>query len=107
MTKELFSLLCLGVDTMEGLSRLMIRCGVVHLYLPTNDNAVLHELAERLRKVKWKRKANQTVLEEEEYNLDNLRATIRRKPFKAKLRHPKKMVSKPSRFFDLGEIPDP
>lgn len=99
MTKQLLSLLCLGVDTMEGLSRLMIKSGVVHLYLPTNDNAVLHELAERLRKVKWKRKANQTMLEEEEDNLDNLRATIRRQPFKAKFKHPKTMVSEPTRCF--------
>lgn len=92
VTVELFSLLCLGVDTKEGLSKLLIKSGVVHLYLPSNDNAVLHELADRLRKATWKKRANQTELVEGDDNLDNLRATMRRKPFKAKFRHPKTMV---------------
>ncbi|KAL9984788.1 hypothetical protein ACROYT_G007121 [Oculina patagonica] len=80
-----------GVDTKEGLCNLMIKSGVVHLYLPSSDNAVLHELADRLRNAKWKKSANQTELVEGDDNLDNLRATMRRKPFKAKFRHPKTM----------------
>ena len=76
----------------------MIKSGVVNLHLPSNDNAVLHELAERLRNAKWKKRANQTELVEDEDNLDDLRATMRRKPFKAKFRHPKTMVREPARF---------
>lgn len=83
---------------MEGLSRLIITSGVVSLYLPCNDNAVLLELAERLRKNKWKKRANKTVLVEDDDNIDNLRATLRRKPFKAKFRHPKTMVREPAWF---------
>lgn len=84
-----------GVDTVEGLSSLMINTGVVHLYLPCNDNAVLLELSERLRKRRWKKRANMTVVEEDDekkISLDNLRTTLRRKPFKAKFRHPRTMV---------------
>lgn len=81
---------------MEGLSELMMRTGVVHLDLRCNDNAVLMELAARLRQ---ERKRKQKKVEEKDEaeksaSLDNLRTTLRRKPFKAKLRHPKTMVKK-------------
>lgn len=76
---------------MEGLSRLIITSGVVSLYLPCNDNAVLLELVDRIKQNKWKKRANKTVLVEDDDNIDNLRTTLRRRPFKAKFRHPAKI----------------
>ena len=77
---------------MEGLSRLIITSGVVSLYLPCNDNAVLLELVDRMNMNKWKKRANNTVLVEDDDNIDNLRTTLRRRPFKAKFRHPAKIM---------------
>lgn len=88
----------LGVDTMEGLSRLIMTSGVVSLYLPCNDNAVLLELADRVRQEKWKKKANETVMVEDDVTVDRLRTTLRREPFKAKFRNPKVMVREPAWF---------
>ena len=83
---------------MEGLSQLIMDMGVVHLNLPCNDNAVLMELAVRLRQERKKKQADVVEIGQEEErqksSFDNLRATLRRKPFKAKLRHPKRMVRK-------------
>lgn len=83
---------------MEGLSELMMSTGVVNLYLPCNDNAVLLELAVRLRQERRRKQANMTEIveeddEEKSTSFDNLRTTLRRKPFKAKFRHPKTMVN--------------
>lgn len=84
---------------MEGLSRLIITSGVVSLYLPCNDNAVLLELVDRMQINKWKKRANKTVLVEDDDNIDNLRTLLRRRPFKAKFRHPAKiMVREPDSF---------
>ena len=80
---------------MEGLSRLIMTSGMVSMYLPCNDNAVLLELADRVRQAKWKKKANETVLVEDDVTVDHLRTTLRRKPFKAKFRNPKVMVREP------------
>ena len=85
---------------MEGLSRLIITSGVVSLYLPCNDNAVLLELVDRIRINKWKKTANKTEVVEDDDDIDNLRTTLRRTPFKAKFRHPPKiMVREPDWFF--------
>lgn len=84
---------------MEGLSRLIITSGVVSLYLPCNDNAVLLELVDRMQINKWKKRANKTVLVEDDDNIDKLRTLLRRRPFKAKFRHPAKiMVREPDWF---------
>ena len=83
---------------MEGLSHLIITSGVVSLYLPCNDNAVLLELVDRMRQEKWKKRANKTVLVEDDDIIENVRTTLRRKPFKAKFRHPKVMVREPAWF---------
>ena len=85
---------------MEGLSDLMSDIGVVHLNLRCNDNAVLMELADRLKKTRREKRANiiteETIQEEDEQksSLENLRKTLRRKQFKAKFRRPKVMVTK-------------
>lgn len=82
---------------MEGLSELLINTGVVHLHLPSNDNAVLMELTVRLREEKTKKQQNMGEEAEADKDkgasFDNLRRTLRRRPFKAKLRHPKIMVT--------------
>ncbi|XP_068741933.1 WD repeat-containing protein 87-like [Montipora capricornis] len=105
-----------GVDTMEGLSDLMSGIGVVHLNLRCNDNAVLMELADRLKKTRREKRANiteETIQEEDEQksSLENLRKTLRRKQFKAKFRRPKVMsrkirdTSKPRRRNSLLDEP--
>ena len=96
MIDLLHSVTLLGVETKEGLSKLMMDMGVDHLNLACSDNAVLLELAVRLRHEREKNKANMTERAEDEdnekTNLDDLRTILRRRPFKAKLRHPKTMV---------------
>ena len=87
---------------MEGLSRLIITSGVVSLYLPCNDNAVLLELVDRMRVNKWKKRANNTVLVDDDDNIDNLRATLRRRPFKAKFRHPPKIMVREPYWFVIS-----
>ena len=77
---------------MEGLSSLIMTSGVVSLYLPCNDYAVLLELVDRMRISKWKKTANKTVLVEDDDDTDTLRTTLRKKPFKAKFRHPAKIM---------------
>lgn len=82
---------------MEGLSGLMMNAGVVHLQLPSNDNAVLMELAVRLRQEKNKKQENMEQEAEADKDkgdsFDNLRTTLRRRPLKAKFKHPKTMVT--------------
>ena len=93
------------MDTKEGLCRLLINTGVVNTYLTCNDNAVLLELAERLRR-KYGQKANVTVVEEDDEEVSppsdlrntdlrntDLRNTLKRKPFKANFKQPITMVS--------------
>ena len=100
---QLLSITLLGVDTMEGLTKLMMDMGVVHLNLPCNDNAVLLELAARLRREREKKEANMIdITEDEESLLDDLRTTLRRRPFKAKLRHPKTMVKDITTVYDMS-----
>ncbi|XP_022786508.1 uncharacterized protein LOC111326716 [Stylophora pistillata] len=82
------------VETKEGLCRLLINTGVVHFHLPCNDNAVLLELADRLKLGKYRKEGNVTVVEEEDEkasSFSDLRTTLRRKPFKAKFKHPETM----------------
>ena len=87
---------------MEGLTNLLMNMGVVHFNLPCNDNAVLLELAARLRREREKNKAKMTdVAEDEESLLDDLRTTMRRRPFKAKLRHPETMVKDITTVYDM------
>lgn len=88
------------MDTKEGLCRLLINTGVVNTYLTCNDNAVLLELAERLRR-KYGQKANVAVVEEDDEEVSppsdlrntDLRNTLKRKPFKANFKQPITMVS--------------
>ena len=88
------------MDTKEGLCRLLINTGGVNTYLTCNDNAVLLELAERLRR-KYGQKANVTVVEEDDEEVSppsdlrntDLRNTLKRKPFKANFKQPITMVS--------------
>lgn len=69
--------------------------------LPCNDNAVLLEIAARLRGEREKKEAKMTdITEDEESLLDDLRTTLRRRPFKAKLRHPKTMVKDITTVYD-------
>lgn len=78
---------------MEGLSDFMTKIGVVHLNLRCNDNAVLMELAERLRNAGKAKKEEDHEKDQRKSSLGNLRSTLRRKPFKAKFRRPKAMVN--------------
>lgn len=83
------------MDTKEGLCRLLINTGVVNTYLTCNDNAVLLELAERLRR-KYGQKTNVTVVEEDDEEVSppsDLRNTLKRKPFEANFKQPITMVS--------------
>ena len=99
---RLLPITLLGVDTMEGLTNLLMDMGVVHFNLPCNDNAVLLELAARLRREREKKKAKMTdMAEDEESLLDDLRSTMRRRPFKAKLRHPETMVKDITTVYDM------
>ncbi|EDO39199.1 predicted protein [Nematostella vectensis] len=50
-TKEALRTL-FGVNDMEGLSNLLMSLGVVSMYLPSRDNVILTELAERLGRAK-------------------------------------------------------
>ena len=78
---------------MEGLSDFMMKIGVVHLNLRCNDNAVLMELAERLKNAGKAKKEEDQEKDQRKSSLGNLRSTLRRKPFKAKFRRPKAMVN--------------
>ena len=83
-----------GVVDKEGLSKLIIKTGVVHLYLPSGDNAVLMELAERLGVTRFgerRRKKHRTAEDSAKKMspLGNLRKTMMKTPFKAKLRRPR------------------
>lgn len=48
--KVFFFLFFVGVDIKEGFCCLLINMGVVNIYLMCNDNVVLFELVERLRR---------------------------------------------------------